>query len=52
MDQYPINVAFTILYFDLLEMIEVLRKSGDEIMEEYADELTRQYKQQIESNKP
>lgn len=41
MDQYVIDLKLSILYFDLLELIEVIEQSKNEDLQPYLEELKK-----------
>lgn len=46
MDQYLINLDLEMLYFDALELIELIKESGNERLIEYIQSLEQQVKDQ------
>lgn len=48
MDQYGIDFEFCMLYFDALELVELIKNSGKDDLIPYAEELEKQIKEQTE----
>lgn len=39
MDQYVVNFEFDMLYFDMLELIELIKENGSDSLKDYVDSL-------------
>lgn len=46
MDQYVIDLELGILYFDALELVDLIKNSGNERLIEYVESLEQQIKDQ------
>ena len=41
MDQYVVTFEYSMLYFDMIELIEVMKESKNEFIEPYIDSLQK-----------
>lgn len=46
MDQYVIDLDFAILYFEALELVDLIKNSGNELLLGYVESIEQQIKDQ------